>query len=61
VRGCTHSLTDGGGGEITRAEVRTGLKLNAEALTKRQATQHGCLPSLLGGGDEGIEIVYGEK
>jgi hypothetical protein len=29
--------------------------------TKRQATQHGCLPSLLGDGDKGIEIVNGEK
>jgi hypothetical protein len=28
---------------------------------KRQATHHGCLPSLLGGGDKGIEIVYGEE
>ncbi len=26
---------------------------------QRQATQQGCLPSLLGDGDEGIEIVYG--
>ncbi len=29
--------------------------------TKRQATQHGCLPRLLGDGDEGIEIVHGEE
>jgi hypothetical protein len=28
---------------------------------KRQATQHGSLPSLLGVGDKGIEIVYGEE
>jgi hypothetical protein len=28
---------------------------------KRQATQHGSLPSLLGDGDKGIEIVYGEE
>ncbi len=27
--------------------------------TKRQATQHDCLPILLGGGDKWIEIVYG--
>jgi hypothetical protein len=27
----------------------------------RQATQHGCLPSLLGDGDEGIKTVYGEE
>ncbi len=29
-----------------------------ETLIKRQATQHGCLPSLLGDGDKGIEKVY---
>jgi hypothetical protein len=29
--------------------------------TKRQATRHGCLPSLLGDEDIGIEIVYGEE
>ncbi len=28
---------------------------------KRQATQHGCLTSLLGDGDKGIEIMYGEE
>jgi hypothetical protein len=27
----------------------------------RQSTQHGCLPSLLGDGDKGTEIVYGEE
>ncbi len=32
-----------------------------ETHTKRQATQHGCLPSLLGDGDKGIEIVFGEE
>jgi hypothetical protein len=32
-----------------------------ETHTKRQATQHGCLPSLLGGGNKEIEIVYGEE
>ncbi len=32
-----------------------------ETHTKRQATQHGCLPSLLGHGDQGIEIVSGEE
>jgi hypothetical protein len=30
-----------------------------ETHTKRQATQHDCLPSLLGDGDKLIEIVYG--
>ncbi len=29
--------------------------------TKRQATQHGCLPSLLGDGDRGIAIVHGKE
>jgi hypothetical protein len=33
-----------------------------ETYTNRQATPHGCLPSLLGdAGDKGIEIVYGEE
>ncbi len=32
-----------------------------EKHTKRQATHHGCLPSLLGDGDKGIEMVYGEE
>jgi hypothetical protein len=35
--------------------------LKPETHTKRQATQHGCLPSLLGDGDKVIEIVCGEK
>jgi hypothetical protein len=29
--------------------------------TKRQAIQHGCLPSWLGDGDKEIEMVYGEE
>ncbi len=36
------------------------LNMTAETHSKRQATQHGCLPSVLGDGDKGIEIVYGE-
>jgi hypothetical protein len=28
---------------------------------KRQATQHGCLPSFLSDGGQRIEIVYGEE
>jgi hypothetical protein len=32
-----------------------------ERRTERQATQHGCLPRLLGDGDKGIEKVYGEE
>ncbi len=35
------------------------IKLTPETHTKRPVTQHGCLPvpSLLGGGDKGIEIL----
>jgi hypothetical protein len=36
------------------------LWLEPETHIKRQATQHDCLPSLLGDGDKGIEKVYGE-
>jgi hypothetical protein len=32
-----------------------------EIHTNRQATQHGCLPSLLGDWDKGTETVYGEE
>jgi hypothetical protein len=32
-----------------------------ETHTKRRATQHGCLPSLLADRDKGIEIVNGEE
>jgi hypothetical protein len=32
-----------------------------ETHIKRKATQQGCLPSLLGDGVKGIEIVYGEE
>jgi hypothetical protein len=31
-----------------------------ESYTKSQTTQHGCLPSLLGDGDKGIELLCGE-
>ncbi len=37
------------------------LKSWTETHTKRQAPQHGCLPSLLGNGDKGIEKVYSEE
>ncbi len=33
----------------------------SETQTKRQTTQHGCVPILLVDGDRGIEIVYGEE
>ncbi len=32
-----------------------------ETQTKRNATQHDCLPSLLGDGEKRIKIIYGEK
>jgi hypothetical protein len=32
-----------------------------EIHANRQVTQHGCLPNLLGEGDKGIYIVYGEE
>jgi hypothetical protein len=37
------------------------LAIPPETNSKRQATQYGCLPSLLGDRDKGIEIVYGEE
>ncbi len=37
---------------------REGLR---DTHTNRQATQHGCLTSLLGDGDKGIVIVYGDE
>jgi hypothetical protein len=36
-------------------------KVIALPLSSPGATQHGCLPSLLGNGDKGIERVYGEE
>jgi hypothetical protein len=33
----------------------------SETHPKRQATQHGCLPSWLGDGGKGIEKVNGEE
>ncbi len=33
--------------------------LESETHTKRQATQHGFLPSLLANGDKVFKIVYG--
>jgi hypothetical protein len=39
----------------------TQWELLPETHTKRQATQHGCLPSLLGDGYKGIEILYDEE
>jgi hypothetical protein len=36
---------------------KNSIKWQAEIHTRRQATQHCCLPSLLGGGDKGFERV----
>jgi hypothetical protein len=36
-------------------------RFKPETRTKRQATQHGFLPSLLGDGDREIEKVYSEE
>ncbi len=44
---------------IVQTISRAGWK--PETHTKRQASQHGCLPSLLGDRDKGIEIVYGKE
>ncbi len=45
---------------VNDARVRKNLNyVQPETHTKRQAAQHGCLSSLLGDGDKGIEIVYG--
>jgi hypothetical protein len=41
--------------------LNTGLQFGPEIQTKRQDTQHDCLPSLLDVGDKGFEIVYGEE
>jgi hypothetical protein len=35
--------------------------LSHQIHTKRQAIQQGCLPSLVGDGDIGTELVYGEE
>jgi hypothetical protein len=36
------------------------LGMGSKAHTNRQASQHDCLPSLLGDGDKKSEIEYGE-
>jgi hypothetical protein len=48
-------LTDG------RGKNMQSLYVFKETHTKRQATQHDYLASLLSGGDKGIEIVYSEE
>jgi hypothetical protein len=41
--------------------VKKIKRIPPETHTNRQATQHGCLPSLPGDRDKGIEKVYGDK
>ncbi len=43
------------------SDVKFKSVVSPQAHTKRQATQHGCLPSLLGDRDKGIEIESGEE
>ncbi len=46
---------------MSKCLIRNIWVLWPETQTKRQATQHGCLPSLLGYGDKEIGIEGGEK
>jgi hypothetical protein len=41
--------------------MRKAANVSTETHAKVQATQHGCLPCLLGDWDKVIEIVYGEE
>jgi hypothetical protein len=42
-------------------KAKVDVEDGPETHIERQATQHGRLPSLLGDGDKGNEIVYGEE
>jgi hypothetical protein len=46
---------------IIQIDNRRKLLLLPETHTKRKATQHGCLPSLLGAEDKEIKIVSVRK
>ncbi len=62
IGGLYSGVMGGGRGKIVKVGSiyrKSGIVLDAH--NKRQATQHGCLPSLLGDVDKGIEIVYGEE
>jgi hypothetical protein len=50
-------------GDLTGAVTGGGQTCiaNQEIHIKRQATRHGCQPSLLGHGDKWIEMVFGEE
>jgi len=43
------------------SDVKFKSVVSLQAHTKRQATQHGCLPSLLGDGDPGIKELYTDQ
>jgi hypothetical protein len=53
---CQDSGSSSFAGHLANCTVSSTQRHN-----KRQVTQHGCLPSLLGDGDKGIEILYGEE
>ncbi len=46
--------------ELVKKLIVNGAKCRTETHTMRQASQHVCLPSLLGDGDKWIKIVYGD-
>jgi hypothetical protein len=48
-------------GEVSETSELRYQKLGPETHSKGQATQHGCLPSLLGDGDNKVEPVHGEE
>ncbi len=47
--------------ELLCTQSKLALVSGTEKHTKRQATPHDCLPSLIGDEDKEIEIVYGEE
>ncbi len=47
--------------DLKQTDKRQRREFRAETHAKRQATQHDCLPSLLGDGDKLIEIVTVRK
>ncbi len=48
-------------GLLTAFHSQKEDELEPETHTKRQATLHDCLPSLLGGGHKGIKILNYEE
>jgi hypothetical protein len=45
---------------ITAVHEKSMLYTKTHIVLRDQATRHGCLSSLLGDGDKGMKIVYGE-